>query len=278
MTAPRRLRRRSPGQSQADGERPGGGLSALSDALIPQWPVAARVGALMSTRAGGVSQGPWHSLNLGSAVADAAQAVAENRRRFAAALGAPPVFLRQVHGPQVLRLTPADAQRDEPPEADAAITTEPGIACTVQAADCLPVLFAAPAGRGVGAAHAGWRGLAAGVLDATVAALCRAADCAPADLVAWLGPCIGPRQFEVGADVVAAFGGERPRFVPHVRADGELRWLADLPQLACDRLRSLGVTQVSGGTWCTVEDASRFFSFRRDGVCGRMAAAVWLRP
>jgi YfiH family protein len=130
----------------------------------------------------------------------------------------------------------------------------------------------------VGAAHAGWRGLAGGVLDATVAALCQAAACAPTELVAWLGPCIGPRQFEVGADVVAAFGGERPRFVPRVRADGELRWLADLPQLACDRLRALGVTQISGGTWCTVEDASRFFSFRRDGVCGRMAAAVWLHP
>lgn len=253
-------------------------MSNELNALVPQWPAAARVGALMSTRAGGVSQGPWHSLNLGSAVADAASAVAENRRRFAAALGVPAVYLRQVHGARVLRLTPADARRDDPPEADAAITTAPGIACTVLAADCLPVLFAAPAGRGVGAAHAGWRGLAGGVLDATVAALCQATACAPADLVAWLGPCIGPRQFEVGADVVAAFGGERPRFVPRVRADGELRWLADLPQLACDRLRALGVTQISGGTWCTVEDASRFFSFRRDGVCGRMAAAVWLHP
>ena len=182
--------------------------------------------------------------------------------------------MSQVHGARVLRL-PADAGSGTL-EADAAISTEPGIACTVMVADCLPVLFAAPAGRGVGAAHAGWRGLAGGVLEATVAALCEAAACSAQDLRAWLGPCIGPRQFEVGADVVAALGGG-PCFVERPRPDGAMRWLADLPGLARERLRAAGVTEVSGGEWCTVEDASRFFSFRRDGVSGRMAAAVWLR-
>ena len=134
----------------------------------------------------------------------------------------------------------------------------------------------APAGRGVGAAHAGWRGLAGGVLEATVAGLCDAASCATHELQAWLGPCIGPRQFEVGAEVVEAFAGA-PHFVPRPRADGAIRWLADLHGLARDRLRVAGLTQISGGDACTVEDGSRFFSFRRDGVTGRMAAAVWLR-
>lgn len=253
----------------------------LRDALMPRWPAPASVGALMSTRAGGVSPSPWHSLNLGAAVGDAPEAVAENRRRFEAALGVPAVYLRQVHGTRVLRLSAAQAPLSQALEADAAITTEPGLACTVQVADCLPVLFAAPAGRGVGAAHAGWRGLAGGVLEATLAALCEAAACAPSEVVAWLGPCIGPRQFEVGAEVVAACGGDERCFVPRTPATGAAsapRWLADLPQLARARLRAAGLTQISGGSWCTVENASCFFSFRRDGVCGRMAAAVWLRP
>jgi len=246
----------------------------LDGALSPQWSAGEGVGALMSTRAGGVSAGPWAALNLGEAVGDAARAVAENRRRFEMALGSPAVYLRQVHGAHVLRLHAGRPVAAEP--ADAAITTDSGLACTVQVADCLPVLFAAPAGHGVGAAHAGWRGLAAGVLDATVAALCAAAGCVPSELSAWLGPCIGPRQFEVGADVLAAFGNGA-RFLPRPRADGTMRWLADLPGLARDRLGAVGVTRISGGDWCTVEDASRFFSYRRDGVSGRMAAAVWLR-
>jgi YfiH family protein len=165
-----------------------------------------------------------------------------------------------------------------PWEADAAITTEPGLACTVMVADCLPVLFAAPRARAVGAAHAGWRGLAAGVLEATVQALCEVAACGADELSAWLGPCIGPRQFEVGADVQAAFGPAAARhFTARPRPDGSPRWLADLPALARDRLHAAGVLRITGGTWCTVEDPSRFFSFRRDQVTGRMAAAVWLR-
>ncbi len=249
------------------------------DAFIrPDWAVDARVGALMTTRDGGVSVAPFDSLNLGRSVGDAPEAVAENRRRFEAAIGAPPVWLSQVHGVCVLRL-PAGAGSQE---ADASITTEPDVACTVMVADCLPVLFAAPQARGVGAAHAGWRGLAAGVLGATVAALCEASACAPRELSAWLGPCIGPRQFEVGEDVVRAFGAVAAmRFAPrgpaHVGPDGSPRWLADLPGLARDRLWAAGVKRISGGGWCTVEERSRFFSFRRDRSTGRMAAAVWIR-
>lgn len=248
----------------------------LEGALIPDWPVDARIGALMTTRAGGVSAPPFDSLNLGRSGGDDRAAVDENRRRFEAALGVPTRYLSQVHGRRVMRLTHAGPTSGE---ADAAVTTEAGLACTVMVADCLPVLFAAPQGRGVGAAHAGWRGLAGGVLASTVQALCEAAACEPQDLSAWLGPCIGPRQFEVGADVLEAFGPAAvQRFVERRRADGALRWLADLPALARDRLQAAGVNQVSGGTWCTASDPSRFFSFRRDRVTGRMAAAVFIRP
>lgn len=242
--------------------------------LRPDWPADERVGALMSLRAGGVSTAPFDSLNLGRAVGDDAAAVVENRRRFEAAIGVPTVYLSQVHGCEVVRLATGYAGSDR---ADAAITTESGIACTVMVADCLPVLFAAPQGRGVGAAHAGWRGLAAGVIEATVRALCEAASCEAQDLAAWLGPCIGPRRFEVGPDVLDAFGATADaHFVARRRPHGDMRWLADLPGLARDRLHKVGVRRISGGNWCTVEDASRFFSFRRDGVTGRMAAAVWL--
>jgi YfiH family protein len=252
--------------------------SEPDDFIRPDWSVDARVGALMSTRAGGVSTPPFDSLNLGRSGGDAPTAVAENRRRFEAAIGATPIWLSQVHGARVLRLPAGEG----PHEADASVATEPGVVCTVMVADCLPVLFAAPGARGVGAAHAGWRGLAGGVLEATVAALCDEAGCRPQELSAWLGPCIGPRQFEVGADVLAAFGpAAAARFAPrgpaHVGPDGSPRWLADLPGLARDRLQAAGVARVSGGTWCTVEERSRFFSFRRDRTTGRMAAAIWIR-
>jgi YfiH family protein len=244
--------------------------------LRPEWDAPVSVGALMSTRAGGVSAPPWDTLNLGAGVGDDRAAVRKNRERFARALGALPVYLRQVHGARVVRIDREMAEGD-PPEADAAFTTEPGVACTVQVADCMPVLLAAPNGRAVAAAHAGWRGLAGGVVEAALAALCDAAACAPAEVRAWLGPCIGPAAFEVGADVVEALGGDPRRFLPRPRADGAMRWLANLPQLGRDRLAAQGVSKVSGGAWCTVTDRSRFFSFRRDGVTGRMAAAVWLR-
>ena len=267
----------------------------LPDALRPVF-TSPRVHALMSTRQGGVSQGAFVSLNLRHGLGDDVGAVVENQARFAAALGAEPVWLRQVHGTRVLRLPlvseatdATEATPNELPEADASITTTPGVACAVQVADCMPVLFAVADGRGVGAAHAGWRGLSSGVLEATVAALCEAAHCEPSDIEAWLGPCIGPRHFEVGADVLQGFGvpvasasgGDQAapvgpaRFVP----DRPGKWLADLPGLARDKLSALGIARISGGTWCTVEDASRFFSFRRDtrlhGRSGRLAAAIW---
>jgi YfiH family protein len=233
----------------------------------------------MSLRVGGVSGAPWNSLNLGLAVGDDAAAVAENRARWAQALGARPVWLRQVHGTHVLRLQGDTPSQPDTP-ADAAWTCVPGVACTVQVADCMPVLLALRDGSAVAAAHAGWRGLAGGVLEATLAALCDGMGAAPADVQAWLGPCIGPREFEVGADVLQAFGQipgrEDPaRFVWRPRADGAPRWRAHLPRLAAARLAAAGVTAVTDAGACTVEDASSFFSFRRDGVTGRAGAAIW---
>jgi polyphenol oxidase len=249
--------------------------------LRPTWAAPANVGAAMSTRLGGASRGAWASANLGVAVGDSAQAVAQNRQLWAQALGARPVWLRQVHGTTVLHL-PANAPDTPDAPADAAWTTERGIACTVQAADCLPVLFSTLDGRAVAAAHAGWRGLAAGVIEATLQALRHGAGAEPPEVVAWLGPCIGPSQFEVGADVLQAFGhdpaGPDPRFfTPRSRPDGSPRWLAHLHALARQRLQAAGVLQVGADPACTVEEASRYFSFRRDGVTGRMAAAVWRR-
>lgn len=273
------------------------GHALAAQLLLPDWPEPPGLVAAMSTRLGGVSAPPFDSLNLrpwqtpapaGQALDDP-RAVRENQRRLADALGARPLYLHQVHGSAVRRLTSADLCRgdDEPlPVADASISTEPGIACAVQVADCLPVLLAARDGRVVGAAHAGWRGLAGGVLERTVAAMCEAAGLAPRDLQAWLGPCIGPQAFEVGADVLRAFGAdarcERPdqqadprlRFVPRPRPDGSLRWLADLPGLARDRLAALGLNAVYGGQWCTVSEPSRFFSYRRASITGRMAACI----
>jgi YfiH family protein len=250
-------------------------MSSDPDWLRPDWDVRG-VGAVMTTRRGGTSRPPFDSMNLQPGVDDPG-AVAANQARLAAAIGATPVFLKQVHGDRVVRLGAADAAAGAAePVADASCTTEPGIACTVRIADCLPVLFAAPDGRAVGAAHAGWRGLAAGVLERTVAALCEAGDCAPAQLSAWLGAAIGPARFQVGADVLEAFGASASapdrRFVPQFPG----KWLADLPGLARDRLARAGVQRVGGGTWCTVDDSARFFSFRRDGTTGRMAAAVWI--
>ncbi len=247
--------------------------------LRPGWPTLPGVGAAMSLRTGGVSRAPWDSLNLGLAVGDAPAAVAENRVRWAQALGARPVWLRQVHGTTVLRLDADTSSQPETP-ADAAWTRAPGIACTVQVADCMAVLLALRDGSAVAAAHAGWRGLAAGVIEATLAALCDGMGAAPGDVQAWLGPCIGPRQFEVGADVLQAFGqsperADPARFAWSPRADGAPRWRAHLPRLAADQLAAAGVTHVTDAGACTVEDASRFFSFRRDGVTGRAAAAIW---
>jgi YfiH family protein len=249
--------------------------------MTPDWQVGDRVGSLISTRSGGVSLPPWDQLNVGDAVGDDPASVQVNRDRIAAQIGAQPVWLRQVHCAKVVRL---DAARVGGPtlEADGAWTDRPGIACAIQVADCLPVLFAAPEGRAVAAAHAGWRGLAAGILEQTLAPLCRAAQC-PAEAVdAWLGPCIGACCFEVGADVLQAFGADPAAIDPEgfafrPRADGSPAWLADLRALAMRRLHAAGVRRIAASDDCTACDASRFFSFRRDRVCGRMVAAVWIR-
>lgn len=248
------------------------------------WPegLPAGVGALMASRNGGVSLAPYASLNLrppglrGDAL-DRPAAVLENQRRFAERLqGAQPVYLDQVHGTRVVRLDTASVS--PPPsyqQADASVTTEPGVACTVLVADCLPVLIAAPGGRAVGAAHAGWRGLAGGVVEACLREVCELAACGPAEVGVWLGACIGPTRFEVGDDVREAFGpAAQPCFAPTAVAG---KWLADLPALARLRLASAGVRQVSGGQWCTASEPSRFFSYRRDRVTGRHAAAIWIR-
>jgi YfiH family protein len=247
-----------------------------SDWLIPDWD-APGVGAVMTTRAGGTSAAPFDGMNLRDGLGDDPAAVAANQRRLQQAIGGAPVWLKQVHGATIVELSSTSAAPDAPVHnADASFTTAPGVVCAVQVADCLPVLFAAPGSRGVAAAHAGWRGLGGGVLDASIVALCDAAGCEPNELQAWLGACIGPHRFEVGPDVLEAFGadprGESPAFSP-VKPG---KWHADLPMLARERLRAAGVQAISGGNWCTVESPSRFFSFRRDGVTGRMAAAVWI--
>ena len=259
-------------------------MSTPAGWLGPDWRIPG-VRAVMSTREGGRSGGRFTSLNLRPGLGDDDANVRLNQARFAEVIGAAPVWLDQVHGARVVRLFAADASAGAPVHAaDASVTSVPGIACCVQVADCLPVLFAARNGRAVGAAHAGWRGLATGVVEAAAQSVAEAAACASGDVVAWLGACIGPERFEVGADVLAAFdvdptatseagAGSASR---HFRPGRPGRWLADLPGLARDRLAEAGVVDVGGGGWCTVTEPSRFFSFRRDGVTGRMAAAVAL--
>ena len=250
------------------------------DWLRPDWPATLGVGAVMTTRRGGSSLAPFDTMNLGLRVGDDGTAVSTNRRVFASSLlDAEPVFLHQVHGTRVVRLGREHLGRrdDDAVEADAAFTTQRGIACTIQVADCMPVLLAARDASVVGAAHAGWRGAAGGVIENTVAAMCEAGRVAASDLVAWMGPCIGPDAFEVGADVLDAFGGDARSFCEAPRNEGVMRWLADLPSIVRRRLERSGVAAIDGGTWCTVREPLRFFSFRRDKQTGRHAAAVWIR-
>ncbi len=250
-----------------------------NDWLQPEWSMPSNVGAVMCTRKGGVSITPFDTMNVGMRVGDAGAAVERNRQALQEAIRAKPVFLHQVHGVKVVQLTASDAAEvgdlDERYEADAAFTTEPVVACVVQVADCLPVLMASGDGRVVGAAHAGWRGLAAGVLENTLHAMHQATGCPINAMHVWLGPCIGPSAFEVGADVRDAFADHEPCFKPAPRGDGSMRWLADLPGLARARLVRLGVASVTGGSWCTVSEPLRFFSYRRDRITGRHAAAIW---
>ncbi len=241
---------------------------ARGDWIVPDWPAVNRIKALITTRQGGVSSGAYASMNVGDAVGDDAANVVENRRRLETFLPSSPRWLRQVHGKTVVAATEIVA----PTEADASFTGDANVVCAIMAADCLPVLLCDRAGSIVAAAHAGWRGLSDGVIENTVSAM----GLPGAELMAYLGPAIGPTAFEVGADVHAAFVAHDPRAQSAFRKHGKDKWLADLYSLARQRLQQSGVVTVYGGNHCTYTDPVRFFSYRRDGACGRMAALIWL--
>ena len=240
----------------------------LPDLIVPDWPAPPGVKAIQTARGGGVSVAPYESLNLGDHVGDEPAAVAANRRRLADCLPGEPLWLNQVHGIAV-----ADADSASPgTEADAAVARRIGKVCVVMTADCLPLLLCDRAGTTVAAVHAGWRGLAAGVIEATVAAMA----CRPGDLLAWLGPAIGPAAFEVGDEVRAAFAARDPGATAAFAPGAPGKWMADIWLLARQRLAALGIDAIFGGGRCTVTEAERFFSYRRDGVTGRMGTFIWL--
>ena len=248
-------------------------MTPSSSWIVPDWPVPPGVHALVTTRLGGVSRTPYASLNLGAHVGDDPAAVASNRARVHAALAGAgrPVWLEQVHGTRVVDATAA-AAAGITQRADASFSTQSGVCCAVMTADCLPVLFCDDSGSVVAAAHAGWRGLLAGVLDATVTAMA----VAPATLIAYLGPAIGAQAFVVGDEVRAAFvadlAASAVAFAPTAEPG---KCLADIYQLARLRLAARGVVRVFGGNCCTFSDSRRFFSYRRDGQTGRMASLIW---
>lgn len=255
-------------------------MSFLEHCMIPAWPAPANVRALQTTRGGGLSAAPYDSFNLGDHVGDAAQAVARNRQLLAALMPSEPVWLQQVHGTVVADADNAGCLV----QADASVARHPGSVCAVMTADCLPVLLCDEDGTVVAAAHAGWKGLAAGVIEATV----RAMGVEPHKLMAWLGPAIGQRAFEVGAEVRAAFTAQDAQAADAFThcpspaggrgggGEGE-KYHADIYLLARQRLHALGVGRVHGGEHCTYSDPSRFFSYRRDGVTGRMGTFIWLQ-
>ncbi|SFN65609.1 conserved hypothetical protein [Formivibrio citricus] len=237
--------------------------------IIPDWPAPPNVKALATTRRSGFSGAPFDSLNLGTHVGDDAQTVARNRASLRRHLPTEPLWLNQVHGTVVADASQTPAGSD----ADAAVAHAPGAVCAVMTADCLPVLFCDETGTVAGAAHAGWRGLCNGVLEATVAAM----TVAPERILAWLGPAIGPQAFEVGNEVRAAFVARDAHAADAFRPGAaEGKWLADLYQLARQRLEACGVTRIYGGEYCTFSEPARFFSYRRDGQTGRMASLIWL--
>lgn len=234
--------------------------------LLPDWPAPAGVHALVTTRAGGASVGPWEGLNLGTHVGDDPAHVALNRAWLRAHLPTEPLWLNQVHGTDcVLAESVLEACT-----ADASVSFAAARVCAVLTADCLPVLFCSLDGKAVGAAHAGWRGLLAGVLENTV----RQMQSPPAEILAWLGPAIGPQAFEVGAEVRAAFVANDPAAAAAFSVRGD-KWLADIYLLARQRLQAVGVNSIHGGGMCTVSDEQRFYSYRRDGATGRMASLIW---
>lgn len=235
--------------------------------ITPDWPAPARVKSLMTTRIGGVSSAPYASLNLGDHVHDDPKAVTANRALLRQHLPADPVWLNQVHGTRVVQ---ADAVTGVP-DADAAFARQPGTVCAVLTADCLPVLFCARDGSVVAAAHAGWRGLAAGVLEATLAAMRVPSN----EVIVWMGAAIGPTAFTVGSEVrdifISTYPESTPAFSPY-----QGKWNADIYRLARIRLASVGVGAVYGGDHCTVNEVKTFFSYRRSGRTGRMASLIWI--
>lgn len=238
--------------------------------LSPDWPAPPRVKALSTTRAGGVSAGPYLSLNLGDHVGDEPAAVDMNRARLRGLLPAEPMWLRQVHG---VAVADADAMWTGPVEADAAVARRGERVCAILTADCLPVLFCDRDGTVVAAAHAGWRGLLGGVLEHTLAVM----GVPPDGVMAWLGPAIGPAAFEVGNEVREAFVADDPEAIVGFKAGPVSgKWWADLAGLARRRLTRSGVSATYGGAYCTYQDARRFFSYRRDGITGRMGTFIWL--
>lgn len=242
-------------------------MNLLENCIVPDWPAPHNVRALQTTRKGGVSTAPYDSLNLGYHVGDLPLAVARNRMLLAPLLPSEPVWLEQVHGVTVVDVARADCL----PRADACISTHAGAVCVVMTADCLPLLLCDIDGTVVGAAHAGWRGLCDGVVENTV----RAMQVAPASLMAWMGPAISQAAFEVGDEVRTAFTAHHAEasaaFVPG--APG--KWQADIYALARQRLYALGITQIYGGGLCTYADRTRYYSYRRDGTCGRMGTFIW---
>ncbi|MFO1418012.1 MAG: peptidoglycan editing factor PgeF [Methylotetracoccus sp.] len=236
--------------------------------IEPDWPAPNGVRAASTLRAGGVSNGPYASFNLGGHVGDDAASVDQNRRRLRQLLELPdePRWLQQVHGTRAIDADDADRT------ADASVSTRPGVVCAVMTADCLPILLCSGDGQRIGAVHAGWRGLAGGVVASAVDRL------GTRELMAWLGPAIGPSAFEVGDEVRHAFTEQRPALAPAFRTSGNKRWHADIYALARALLAEAGVTACFGGDHCTVSDTGRFFSYRRDGVTGRMATLIWRKP
>jgi polyphenol oxidase len=243
-------------------------MSIPADWITPDWPAPARVRALITTRRGGASRGIYAGFNFGERVGDDGRAVASNRAALRRVLPAEPVWLRQVHSTRVVEAGPGSVGA----EADGAVTREPGCVCAVLTADCLPVLLADAAGTVVGIAHAGWRGLAAGVIENAV----RAMGVAPESLIAYLGPAIGAGAYEVGTDVFDAFVAGDPGAAAAFAPRGSGKFLADLNLLARQRLMRLGVCSIHGGALCTYSDPERFYSYRRDGATGRIASLVWM--
>lgn len=243
-------------------------MGLLEHCIIPEWPAPPNVKALQSTRDGGLSVAPYASFNLGDHVGDAPQAVAQNRQMLAALMPSEPVWLQQVHGTAV-----ADADNAACLiQADASVAQQRGSVCVVMTADCLPVLLCDEDGTVVGAAHAGWKGLAAGVIEATVQAI----GVEPHKLMAWLGPAISQRAFEVGEEVRATFVAHDAQASAAFLPGENGKWMADIYLLARQRLHVLGINRVYGGNLCTHSDSVNYFSYRRDGVTGRMGTFIWL--